>query len=56
MIKYNDNSIWYATDVYGNHKQIRKYNVGSLLFDFVMTGITGGFWLIWVLVRYARTH
>jgi hypothetical protein len=28
----------------------------SVLFDFIMTILTGGFWLIWVLVRYLRTH
>ena len=28
----------------------------GLLFDFVMTLLTGGLWLIWVLIRYARAH
>lgn len=28
----------------------------SILFDFIMTLFTGGFWLIWVLIRYLRTH
>jgi hypothetical protein len=28
----------------------------SILFDLIMTIITGGFWLIWVLIRYLRAH
>lgn len=28
----------------------------KILFDFVMTILTGGLWLIWVLIRYLRTH
>jgi len=28
----------------------------SILFDFVMTIITGGLWIIWVAIRYMRTH
>ena len=36
------------------------YNFGdiksSILFDFIMTIFTGGFWLIWVIIRYLRTH
>lgn len=24
----------------------------SLLFDFIMFFLTGGFWLIWVIIRY----
>lgn len=35
---------------------MKKYTIGNAIFDFVMTVITGGFWLIWVLVRYLRTH
>lgn len=34
----------------------KKYGFGHLLFDFFMTIITGGFWLIWVFVKYLRTH
>ena len=33
-----------------------KYTFLHLLFDFVMTVFTGGFWLIWVTVKYLRTH
>lgn len=28
----------------------------GILFDFVMTIATGGFWLIWVAIRYLRRH
>lgn len=34
----------------------RRYGLGSLIFDFVMTILTGGFWLIWVAIKYMRTH
>lgn len=34
----------------------KKYTFGHLLFDFFMTVITGGLWLIWVAVKYLRTH
>ena len=33
-----------------------SYGCLNLVFDFVMTVITGGLWLIWVLVKYLRTH
>lgn len=35
---------------------MRKQGCLSILFDFFMTIITGGLWLIWVLIRYLRTH
>lgn len=35
---------------------MKKYTMFNLLFDFVMTIATGGFWLIWVLIKYLRTH
>lgn len=34
----------------------KRYTVGHMLFDLFMTVITGGFWLIVVLVQYLRTH
>lgn len=34
----------------------KKYTKGNLLFDFIMTLLTGGFWLIWVLIKFLRTH
>ena len=35
---------------------MKKYTFGHMVFDFIMTMATGGMWLIWVLVRYLRTH
>lgn len=35
---------------------MKKQSKPSVLFDLFMTFITGGFWLIWVLIRYLRTH
>lgn len=35
---------------------MKKYKTSSLVIDFIMTLLTGGFWLIWVLIRYLRTH
>ena len=34
----------------------KNYSCGNLIFDFVMTILTGGLWLIWVAVKYLRTH
>jgi len=28
----------------------------SIIFDLIMTIVTGGAWLIWVAIRYLRTH
>jgi len=28
----------------------------SIILDLIMTIITGGAWLIWVAIRYMRTH
>ncbi len=35
---------------------MRRQSGLSILFDFIMTVLTGGLWLIWVLIRYLRTH
>lgn len=35
---------------------MRKYTIFNMMFDFFMTIVTGGAWLIWVAVRYLRTH
>ena len=34
----------------------KKQRKIGILFDFIMTILTGGLWLIWVLIRYLRTH
>lgn len=28
----------------------------GILFDLIMVFLTGGLWLIWVIIRYLRTH
>lgn len=28
----------------------------GILFDFIMTMLTGGVWLIWVLIRFLRSN
>lgn len=35
---------------------MKRYTFPHMLFDLFMTIITGGLWLIWVLIRYLRTH
>ena len=35
---------------------MKPYGMLNAIFDLIMIAITGGFWLIWVLVRYLRTH
>lgn len=30
----------------------KKYGFGHLLFDFILTILTGGLWLIWLFIRY----
>lgn len=33
---------------------MRRYGFFNFLFDVFMTGMTGGFWLIWVFIREMR--
>jgi len=33
-----------------------KQSCGGIMFDFVMTILTSGLWLIWVLIRFLREH
>lgn len=35
---------------------MKKYGCGMILFDLFLTLITGGLWLIWLLIKYLRTH
>jgi hypothetical protein len=35
---------------------MKKYTFGHMVFDFIKTIATGGLWLIWVLIRFLRTH
>lgn len=32
----------------------RRYGFFNFLLDIIMVGITGGLWLIWIIVREAR--
>ena len=34
----------------------KKYGLGNLIFDFILTMITGGLWLIWIFIRFLRTN
>lgn len=34
----------------------KKQSGLGILFDFIMTILTGGLWLIWVLIRYLRNN
>lgn len=35
---------------------MKKYGLGSLIFDFIMVMLTGGLWLIWILIRFLRAN
>ena len=37
-------------------KLMKNYGCLNIAFDFFMIIITGGLWLIWILVKYLRTH
>ncbi len=34
----------------------KRYGLGSALFDIFMCFITGGFWLIWIFIKFLRTN
>lgn len=34
----------------------KNYSLGHAAFDIFMLIATGGLWIIWVAVRYMRTH
>lgn len=33
---------------------MKKRSMLGLVFDFIMVFVTGGLWLIWILIRYLR--
>lgn len=35
---------------------MKKRGTFGLIVDFVLTIMTGGLWLIWILIRYLRNH
>lgn len=37
-------------------KKRKEYGFGNLLLDFILTMLTGGLWLIWVLIRFLRAN
>lgn len=37
-------------------RERRRYGFLHLCFDLFMTFITGGLWLIYLLIRFLRTH
>lgn len=39
----------------GNNNK-KKRGTGGLILDFVLVCCTGGFWLIWILIRYLRNN
>jgi hypothetical protein len=34
----------------------RHYSKTHTLFDFVLVILTGGLWLLWILIRYLRSN
>lgn len=34
----------------------KRYGFFHLLFDFFMVMITGGLWLIWIVIRFLRVN
>jgi hypothetical protein len=34
----------------------RNYGCLGFLFDIFMTGLTAGFWIVWIIVRETRRH
>jgi hypothetical protein len=51
MAKQNVTNIYHVTG-----RQVKPYGFWKFILDAFMTLITGGGWLIWVLIRYLRTH
>jgi len=35
---------------------MKEYTFKNMVFDMVMLVVTGGAWILWVIVRYLRTH
>lgn len=34
----------------------KRYGLGKLILDFILVWLTGGLWLIWILIRYLRSN
>ena len=51
--------LWDVTpkiDENGGTDMKKHYGLGSLIFDFIMTIVTGGLWLIWIVIRFLRAN
>lgn len=35
---------------------MKKRSTAGLILDFILVFMTGGLWLIWILIRYLRNH
>lgn len=35
---------------------MKKRSFGGLVFDLIMTILTGGLWLVWLLIKHLRNH
>ena len=46
----------YVVQGYPYHVHEKSYGFFHLLFDFTLTILTCGLWLIWILIRYLRTN
>lgn len=42
----------YVRDPYCRRR--RRYGLGHFLFDLVMLSVTGGLWIIWIIIRELR--
>lgn len=34
----------------------KHYGFGHILLDFILTLLTGGLWLLWIVIRYLRSN
>ena len=34
----------------------KKYGFGSFLIDLILTSLTGGLWLVWIVFRFLRKN
>ena len=37
-------------------KHGKRRGLGGLVFDFILTVLTGGLWLVWIIIRYLRNN
>ena len=35
---------------------MKKYTLINFMFDMILTGLTGGLWIIWIIIRFLKTH